>query len=77
MCVHVQGSVLAGVATLYFGLGVSGEQLGGLLVAVVFTYFADQVPAGCTERVISAALLACVALLSERGVEVHRAMRPR
>lgn len=31
------------MAALYFGLGLSGEQLGGLLVAVVFTYFADQV----------------------------------
>jgi hypothetical protein len=41
----LQGGAAAGVAALYFGVGLSSEQLGGLLVAVVFTYFADQVPA--------------------------------
>lgn len=40
----LQGGAAAGVAALYFGLGLGSEQLGGLLVAVVFTYFADQVP---------------------------------
>ena len=39
----LQGGAAAGLAALYFGLGLSSEQLGGLLVAVVFTYFADQV----------------------------------
>ena len=39
----LQGGAAAGVAALYFGVGLSSEQLGGLLVAVVFTYFADQV----------------------------------
>ena len=39
----LQGGALAGVAAAYFGLGLQGEQLGGLLVAIVFVYFADQV----------------------------------
>lgn len=42
----LQGSALAGVAALYFGLNLSGEQMGGLLVAGVFAYFADQIANG-------------------------------
>ena len=39
----MNSAALAGGAAAYFGLGLSVEQLGGLLLAAVFIYFADQV----------------------------------
>ena len=50
-----QGAALAGIAAVYFGLGLSSEQLGYSLVAVTFVYFTDQVrlvPPATTSKVV-------------------------